>query len=116
MGELHTIELSELSEAIGPPLPRNPLSPWEKFLKSVQDYPEYLAVASVHQKHDLFGIPSIPLEDNGHRSKNAYLRWTYRSLLQGVSQFAAGLKSLGVKPGMPIFSFQPNGVEYLLAL
>ena len=108
--------MANLSEAFGPPLSKNPPSAWERFLDSVQEYPDKLAVASVHQPHDLFGIPSSPLEGDGKRSQRPYLRWTYKSLLQGVSRLTAGLKSVGVKPGMPIFSFQANGAEYLLTL
>ena len=106
--------MNELSEAFGPPLLEDPPSLWETFSETVQKHPDYLALASVHQSHDLFEIPSLPLEEGN--SQSPYLRWTYKNLLQGVSRLTAGLKDAGVKAGVPIFSFQANGAEYLLSL
>ncbi|KAK9413629.1 hypothetical protein SUNI508_11838 [Seiridium unicorne] len=107
--------MSELSEAVGPPLSTDIPSPWERFLQSVHEYPEELALSSIHQPHDLFGIESLPLESD-ECNQQPYLRWGYKSLLQGVTRFATGLKSVGVKPGTHIFSFQPNGAEYIITL
>lgn len=112
----HSI-MANVSEVTGPPLSKASTSIWERFAGSVRSYPENLAIASIHQPHDLYGIPSLPVPDNtGLTQAAAYLRWSYKSLWQGVARLKAGLKRAGVEPGTPIFSFQPNGVEYILCL
>ncbi|KAL4916105.1 hypothetical protein BDW62DRAFT_202942 [Aspergillus aurantiobrunneus] len=107
--------MPESSEAFGPPLSANPQALWATFLETVERYPDNLAIASVHQQHDLFGIASLPLDEDGYHQR-PYLRWSYKSLAQGVRRLTAGLRAAGVGPGTPIFSFQPNGAEYLLSL
>ncbi|KAI0126844.1 AMP-binding enzyme [Xylariales sp. AK1849] len=106
--------MTELSEAYGRPLPERCRSTWEMFVDVVARYPHNLALACVHQRHDLFGITSQPLDDDDYRQK-PYLRWSFEVLREAISRFVAGLKAAGVKPGMPIFTFVANGAEFIIA-
>ncbi|KAK2027479.1 acetyl-CoA synthetase-like protein [Colletotrichum zoysiae] len=108
--------MARLSEVTGPPLSDSPKSTWERFADTVRSHPGSLAIVSLHQPPDLYGIPSLPVPDSTGLTQATYLRWTYKSLWEGVARLRAGLKAAGAKPGIPVFSFQPNGVEYVLSL
>jgi acyl-CoA synthetase (AMP-forming)/AMP-acid ligase II len=105
--------MAKLSESYGGPLPEKIRSMWELFLAAVDKYPDNLALVCVHQAHDLFGIPSQPLDDDAYR-QGPYLRWTYKHFREGIARVGAGLKNAGVRPGSPIFTFLPNNAEYAL--
>jgi non-ribosomal peptide synthetase component E (peptide arylation enzyme) len=106
--------MSNLSEAEGPPFPEKVRTMWKMLNDAVEKYPDNVALAAVHQAQDLFGFPSEPLDDDQYRRK-PYLRWTYKTLLQGIARFTANLRAAGVRAGMPVFTFQPNGVEFVLS-
>lgn len=108
--------MAKLSQVTGPALSGSPKSTWERFADSVRSHPDSLALASLHQPPDLYGVASQPLPDRAGMTQAAHLRWTYMNLWDGVACLKAGLKAAGVEPGTPIFSFQPSGVEYVLTL
>lgn len=102
----------KVSEVHGPALPAQVRSAWDLFEQTVREHPDSLALASVGQPHNLFGIPSLPLfEDN---SEVQYLRWTFKSLRDGITRLVAGLKASGVQPGALIFTFVQNCAEIVL--
>lgn len=100
------------SEVHGPPLPARVRSAWDFFEQTVHEYPDNLALASVGQPHDLFGIPSIPLSELDHEVQ--YLRWTFKNLRAGVTRLVAGFVASGAKPGTLIFTFVQNCAEFVL--
>lgn len=103
----------KVSEVQGPPLPTQVRSAWDFYEETVREYPDNLALASVGQPHDLFGIPSIPLCEGDHEVQ--YLRWTFKSLRDGVARLVAGFKASGVEPGTLMFTFLHNCAEFVLA-
>ncbi|ETS75223.1 hypothetical protein PFICI_13707 [Pestalotiopsis fici W106-1] len=105
--------MSNLSEAYGGPLPKNFRTLREMFLESVSQYPGQLALAAVHQPADLYQIESIPLDDDEYRQK-PYLRWSYIAMDTAIQRCMAGLRAHGLKPGMPLFTFNANGAEHLI--
>lgn len=101
------------SEEYGASLSNHLPTLWHRFRGSGATYPNELALACLHQPHDLYGISAHA----PHETKPCeYLRWTYKQLLAGVDTFAHNLKRLGVEPGMPISTFLYNGAEYALAM
>ncbi|KAK9779680.1 hypothetical protein SCAR479_03287 [Seiridium cardinale] len=107
--------MSELSEIHGGPAPEACRTLREMFMDSVNKYPNYLAVASVHQPPELYGISSQALDDDDYR-QNPYLRWTYQDLELGIQKCIAGFKGAGIEPGMPVFTFNINCVEHLISI
>lgn len=99
-------------EVHGPPLPAHVRSAWDFFEQTVHEYPDNLALASVGQPHDLYGIPSVPLHEEDHEVQ--YLRWTFKSLRAGVNRLIAGFDASGVEPGTLIFTFTQNCAEFIL--
>lgn len=102
----------EPSEVHGPPLPAQVRSAWEFFEKTVSEHPDSLALASVGQPHDLFGIQSIPLSNDSHAP--GYLRWTFKDLRGGIARLVAGFRASDVVPGTLIFTFIQNCAEFVL--
>lgn len=100
------------SEVHGPPLPAEVRSAWDFFEQTVREYPDHLALASVGQPHDLFGIPSVPLSQVENEVQ--YLRWTFKNLRAGITRLVAGLHASGVEPGTLIFTFMQNCAEFIL--
>ncbi|KAH8660051.1 hypothetical protein BX600DRAFT_522798 [Xylariales sp. PMI_506] len=106
--------MAELSEVCGPPLPQTIRTLWKMFQDSADSYPNNVALVSAHQPHDLYSISSELLDDDNY-SKNPYLRWSFRSLREAVLQFVRGLYAAGVKPGSPIFTFEYNSAQHMIA-
>lgn len=102
----------KVSEVQGPPLAAHVRSAWDFFEETVLECPDNLALASVGQPHDLFGIPSIALGEEHQKAQ--YLRWTFKSLRDGVTRLVTGLNASGVKPGTLIFTFLHNCAEFVL--
>ena len=103
-----------LSEEFGAPLPeRDPPCMWKDLLSQLSSRPDALAVACVHQPPDMFGIPTLPLDDDDFRAK-PYLRWSFRSLCLGIEQLVKALRPLGVKQSTPIVTFVQNSIEFVL--
>lgn len=103
-----------LSEVYGPPLPsQKPPCPWEQFQASVVTRPEALAIACVHQRPGLFGIPNLPLDSDAFRQQ-PYLRWSLKSLDQGIDRVVGALQPLDVKGGTPVVTFCNNSAEFVL--
>jgi acyl-CoA synthetase (AMP-forming)/AMP-acid ligase II len=106
---------NSLSEVYGEPL-RGPFPTlWERFNTAVDEYPNNVALVSTHQKQDLFGIPSKPLEDVEYQ-QNPYLRWTFKELKSGIDRATRGFEELGVHIDMPVLTFLSNGAELVLTL
>ncbi|KAF2101709.1 acetyl-CoA synthetase-like protein [Rhizodiscina lignyota] len=101
-----------LSYIIGEPLPGPFQSCWEYFENAVSKHPDSLAVVATHQVADLYGMNSQPLDTDAY-AKAPYLRWTYHELRTAVDTLVRALSARGVHAGMPIFTFLPNGAEFL---
>ena len=82
--------LSHVVGASGPPLIEYTIG--EALARAAQQWPDRLALISVHQ-----GI-----------------RWTYRELLQRADRLAAGFLDIGVRPGDRIGIWSPNCAEWTL--
>lgn len=106
--------MSTMSEAHGEPLPKDIRTLREMFLDSLSKYPNQLALAAVHQPADLYQVGSIPLEDDDDYLQNPYLRWTYTALDSAIRTCTVGLRAHGLRPGMPLFTFNANGAEHLI--
>lgn len=105
--------MSHLSEYTGPPY-KDTSSIWAGFQSHMTSHPNSFALACVHQPADLFGVSSLPLDDDSYR-QNPYLRWTYRDLHEGVHRVITAWRCLGVKDGSMLVTFTQNGVEWVLA-
>jgi acyl-CoA synthetase (AMP-forming)/AMP-acid ligase II len=105
---------TKLSEQYGDALPATLPTCWEKFRSFVDNYPEDLVLVSIHQKATLYGIPNVHLNDETYK-RQPYLRWNYRGFATAIDQFATGLQALGVRKGMPLITFVPNGAERLIS-
>lgn len=98
----------ELSEANGDACPARP-GIWRRLEGSVAKFPNRLAVASLHQAPDLYGIAEVGSSDKD------YLRWSYAQLDTAVGRFAAGLGRLGLVKGDTVATYLTNGVEFVLS-
>lgn len=105
--------MSLLSEHVGPPYKAPPFM-WDSFQSHVDSQPNSLALACVHQAADLFGVSSLPLDDDSYR-QSPYLRWTYRDVHEGVHRVITAWRALGVAEGSMIVTFAQNSVEWVLA-
>ncbi|KAI3394047.1 hypothetical protein diail_3266 [Diaporthe ilicicola] len=102
----------KLSEAHGPPLPAEVRSAWDFFEQTVHEHPDSVALASVSQPHDLFGIPSVPLSEGDYDVP--YLRWTFGGLRGAITRLVAGFRATGVQPGTLIFTLVHNCAEFVI--
>ena len=81
------------------------------FLGSVERFPNNAALVFPHQPPGLYG-----LQEGAGRSSDLYLRVTYKALDRGVQRLAAALADdHGMKPGVPLFVFCFNRLEYVLS-
>ncbi|KAH6659372.1 hypothetical protein BKA67DRAFT_529526 [Truncatella angustata] len=96
-----------LSEATGGVCPIEP-PVWQRLRNSTQERPESLAIASIYQPANLYGIAS-------GQSGNGYLRWSYLDLELATERFAHKLSQLGAQNGAPLATFLDNGVEFVVA-
>lgn len=99
---------SLLSTAYGGDWPVKPPSIWSSLEAAATAYPERLALASLHQPADIYGINQKYTESN-------YLRWSYAQLWVAVERMTRSLLALGVKPGMSIATFLHNNAEYVIS-
>ncbi|KAL1610791.1 putative NRPS-like protein biosynthetic cluster [Paraconiothyrium brasiliense] len=110
-----TVESTSLSYVVGKELP----GPWKSCIQRLEEcasnYANETAVVCAHQPHDLFDIKSQPL-DNPEYTNSPYLRWTYREFYALVERLARALAATGVGQGTPVFTFLPNGAEFLIIL
>lgn len=106
---------NSISYVVGPELPGPYKSSIQRLEECASTYANDTAVVCAHQRHDLYGRDSQPIEDSDY-SKSPYLRWTYREFYATVKQLARALAAIGVGPGTPVFTFLPNGVEFLIVL
>lgn len=92
----------------------------ELFHESVTKWPDNIALVCAHQDANLYDIPSVPNPDfQGvdaiqNEERRPYLRWTFQNLKSGVDRLKTGLRSLGVRRGMPVVTFMPNCAEFVL--
>lgn len=105
-----------LSEEFGPSFTQldQPPCMWRDFQSYVATSPDALAVASLHQGPGLFGLPNLPLEDDDAFSANPYLRWSFRTLSEGIERLARAWRPLGVKERTPVVTFVRNSAEFVL--
>lgn len=103
----------QLRDLEGPPLPDTALNIDGFFRRNVLDFPNTVALVCPHQPSKLYGIPSLPIENDENEAP--YLRWTYRNLDHAIQRFANELKRQGFREGDLIFIFMTNTVEYVIA-
>lgn len=103
-----------MSEDYGSPLPDEMPSSWDRLQRVIKNMPEALALVAMHQPAGLYGLPNVDLEDESYKQA-PYLRWNYRTFSMAIDRLAAGLQAHGVRKGMPLITFLPNGAERLLA-
>lgn len=106
---------SNISELYGDELPNDESTLWQWFNNVVANHPDTTALAVSHQPRGLYGIQDQPLENNLYHQA-PYLRWTFKDLRYATSKLSKALKARGVRSGMPIITFLPNGAEYVLML
>ncbi|KAL8646254.1 MAG: hypothetical protein Q9226_006947 [Calogaya cf. arnoldii] len=97
----------ERSEAEGIPCPAQP-PVWQRLYNSAATRSERLALASLHQPPNLYGIAADDTDSE-------YLRWSYNHLSFAVNTLAGKLQKLGAKPGQPLTTFLYNGAEFIMA-
>lgn len=102
------------SETFGEPLGDLPTF-WDAFATQVATSPEALALACTHQSPGLFGIRNLSLDVDDQQIK-PYLRWTYKSLHEGILRLIISWRKLGVSEGSTLVMFVQNGAEYVLAM
>jgi acyl-CoA synthetase (AMP-forming)/AMP-acid ligase II len=103
-----------ISEEYGGPVPEILPTCWERFHSLVENYPEDLALVSMHHASKLYSIPNLDYDDEAY-NEQPYLRWNYHGLGTAVDEFAAGLLAFGVRKGMPLITFLANGAEHMIA-
>lgn len=104
---------SDCTAASGQPgIPNQLRFTHELFREAVANWPDNIALVCLHQAADLYDIPSVPNTD--FHGGDPYLRWTFQNLQSGVDRLQSGLRSLGVRPGMPVVTFMPNCAEFVL--
>jgi acyl-CoA synthetase (AMP-forming)/AMP-acid ligase II len=104
-----------LSEVHGKPILGNLPTLWERFNDALANHPDRIALACMQQRHDLYDIPSQPLQ-NAEYQHSPYLRWKYSDLKLGIDRFSQALKAHGVREGCPIVTFLTNGAEMVLTI
>ncbi|KAJ5780603.1 acetyl-CoA synthetase-like protein [Penicillium paradoxum] len=105
--------MMQLSESDGPPLLDTTLTINGLFRQTVLHFSDTVALVCTHQPRDLYGVPSLPLCDDGQEAP--YLRWTYRDLDRAIQRFANGLRRRGLRKGDPVLMFMTNTAEYVIA-
>lgn len=108
--QIPSIEVLKYIE--GPPLIGTLRTGLERFVSFVENQPDKFAVTSLHQPSDLY--PSIQ-QISHNDAASSYLKWTYRDLKTAIDRLAVQLHLRGMKPGMIIVTFLPNGVESVVA-
>lgn len=101
-----------LSYAIGDPLPGPFPSLWDQFEDTVKQHPETVALVATHQPASIYGLSSAGLATEEY-AQSPYLRLSYRQLRVTIDKLARSLSAQDVRAGTPIFTFLPNGLEYL---
>lgn len=105
----------QLSEVRAEDFPQRVPTLWELFIESVSAHPTNLALASIHQKGQFYGLPNLPLDHEIYKA-NPYLRWSYSDFANGVIRVIQALSAEGAVPGYPIFTFCDNSAEFCLIL
>ncbi|KAH8668487.1 hypothetical protein BX600DRAFT_496554 [Xylariales sp. PMI_506] len=113
---LHLYIKMLLSDLVGEPEPQNVPSIWETFKDNVYRRPQSLAISCLHQTADLYGLESQrPSSDRPDcYSHKPWLRWTYRTLFEGILRLTGGISVRELQQGAPLFTFLGNGVESFL--
>lgn len=104
--------MDSLSEIKGEPMGSHPTI-WEGFSSHAESIPDALALGSIHQPPGLFGTANIALDDETYR-RRPYLRWSFRTLHDGILQLTKSLTIQGVKEGATVVTFLQNGAEYAM--
>lgn len=88
---------------------------WGSFVESATAHPDLLAVSSIHQKGELYGLHNLALDHASYRA-TPYVRWSYSNLVKVITQLIRALESEGVREGFPIFTVLDNVAEYPLIM
>lgn len=86
---------------------------WELFVDSIAKHPDALAIASINQHGELYGLKNSPLDHESYQLQ-PYVRWSYAEFAKGVKRTIIALRKLGAGEHFPIFTFVNNVVEYPL--
>lgn len=105
-------EPTALSEWSGGHLDRSQLpGMWASLQSHINATPDALALACTHQPPGLFGLPDLVPDGS---DAPPYLRWSFRSVHDGVDRLIRGLRSLGAGEDSLLITFVQNGAEYIL--
>lgn len=96
-----------LSYAVGGDLPGPYASVVQRLEASASKLADEIAVVCAHQSNSLYGIQQ-------QRSGEEYLRWTFHEFWTTMERLAGAMAAKGIGAGTPVFTFLPNGVEFLL--
>ena len=106
---------SPLSYSKGPDWPEHIPGILSLFIDATDQYPQNLALASIHQDGELHGIPNLPLDHDAYHVK-PYVRWSLAEFASAVTRTIRALQQVGAREGLPIFTFLGNVAEYPLIL
>ncbi|KAL8676904.1 MAG: hypothetical protein Q9186_006616 [Xanthomendoza sp. 1 TL-2023] len=97
-----------LAEAAGPPLNETPRTLRDLLQRTVAASPSNRAVLSLYQDPARFPAAS----NTG--DANSFLVWTYEELVEKANRLARSLSAQGIRQGMRLAVFLPNGAEWAL--
>lgn len=106
----------QFSDLRGEPEPDFILPVWEALKANVRERPNHLAISCLHQPANIYGLASQRLDSRPEYKSNPWLRWTYKTLFEGISRLMKGLETRGTEKGTPIFTFVGNCAESTLCL
>ncbi|KAL8670016.1 MAG: hypothetical protein Q9168_005417 [Polycauliona sp. 1 TL-2023] len=96
-----------LAEAVGPAVTANAIIVRDMFLESTKLHPDHPALVSMYQS------AAFPSSDSLSEEEGC-LSWTYQQLNDKAEKLASSLYALGLRRGMRIAVFLPNGAEWTL--
>lgn len=102
-----------LSEVKGKDFPEVVPTLWETFIDSATEYPNNLAIASVHQKGEMYGYSNLSLDHEAYKAE-PYLRWSYSNFAKAIVRTIKGLQAEQIAEGCSIFTVCNNSVEFIL--
>lgn len=101
---------TKLSLSKGPDWPDRIPAAWDLLVASINEHPDNLALASIQQKGEFYGLKNIISEHSAYKA-SPYLRWSFAEFGRGLTRTIHALQLLGAKKGTPVFTFLDNAAE-----
>ena len=98
--------ITALSEAYGGDWNDSPLPVWERLAHSAQLYADRLALASLYQPANLYGLESLAGD---------HLQWTYFTLSAATDHVSGRLLAKGLSRGTSVITILDTGAEFALS-